>query len=947
MSFSAIYRTKFKTWTQLEAVIEALPTTKEKGDAFEDFCYAFFKYRSALYRVGEIYKSQDIPESLKEKYHLAHRDSGVDGLIITTEGKAIAYQSKFRTSRKKPSYEELTKFWSEGRYCDYLCTVANCYEVTDLSDKHLQNLKVLVDEFDNLDENFFEYLYDLTNAVTIKERKLFSPHDYQEKIINDVLEGFKIEDRGKVIAACGTGKTLTSLWIVEKMESCDCVLFLAPSITLVKQTLENWADQHRKPFSFICVCSDNTVGDSVEDIVDINPSDIGVPVTTDETVIADFLSKGHGRKYVFATYQSADKIANAIEISKTCFDLIICDEAHRTAGAAGMFSLALDAKIIPAKKRLFMTATERLIRPNLMKRAEQNGLALFSMDDEKVYGPVLSKYNFGDAIKDKTISDYKIVISGIKESEILSSIRENADLVVDDEAMNAEDMRITAQSLFAKVLLAKAMDTYSLKKVISFHSSIQRAKDFVSDNTNDVPLGELINKFNNIEDSEMYVGHISSQNSAADRGKIMRDFKEADYSVLSNAKCLTEGVDVPIIDSVFFVDRRTSLVDIVQACGRALRTKKGTSKTAYFLVPIIIPDGDSQTEMFNSDQFEIVYNIIQSLRDQDTRLASWIDELNKKYVKGQPRNVDNESPIVVDITNISLQDFADGLYTQIATVNNYPEIIRVDIDYTRPGARKAGQKRMLKTIGDYSIDAFKNNLINPTIKFFKDKGVSTLPKTEIVFGHNNVSHTVRIGLITDAGSGCYKLTALGQAYVNEEISLDDILRMQMLKYSCILERGRTDMMFPYRMCLKLFAEYNLESLSFLEYAFCIYPIQGSTPKDVKQAADDIAHLNSSYPNLIGINMANRAEILKELNDAFKSTISEQDIWGTKSTTVRNQFGYLRGHLAHFDELFVVNGQALKLKEGGKERIKALLDLDLGIENMSESEYLRYYSSPRD
>ena len=258
-----------------------------------------------------------------------------------------------------------------------------------------------------------------------------------------------------------------------------------------------------------------------------------------------------------------------------------------------------------------MTATERLIRPNLMKRAEQNGLVLFSMDDEKVYGPVLSKYNFGDAIKDKTISDYKIVISGIKESEILSFIRENADLVVDDEAMDAEDMRITAQSLFAKVLLAKAMDTYSLKKVISFHSSIQRAKDFVSDDTNDVPLAELINKYNDIEDSEMYVGHISSQNTAADRGKIMRDFKKADYSVLSNAKCLTEGVDVPIIDSVFFVDKKTSLVDIVQACGRALRTKKGTSKTAYFLVPIIIPDGGSQTEMFNSDQFETGYNIIQ------------------------------------------------------------------------------------------------------------------------------------------------------------------------------------------------------------------------------------------------------------------------------------------------------------------------------------------------
>ena len=154
------------------------------------------------------------------------------------------------------------------------------------------------------------------------------------------------------------------------------------------------------------------------------------------------------------------------------------------------------------------------------------------------------------------------------------------------------------------------------------------------------------------------------------------------------------------------------------------------------------------------------------------------------------------------------------------------------------------------------------------------------------------------------------------------------------------------MMFPYRMCLKLFAEYDLDSLSFLEYAFCIYPIQGSTSEDIKQAAEDIAHLNSNYPNLIGVNMANRSEILSELNIAFGSTISEQDVWGTRSTTVRNQFGYLRGHLAHFDELFVVNGQMLELKAGGRERIKDMLAIDMKVEAMNEAEYLKYYTSLR-
>ena len=221
--FAPILKERYQTWHDLEKKIETLPTTKEIGDAFEQFVYAYFVIKEQKYLVGEIYMSKDIPEKYLDEYKIAHKrnsDCGVDGLIIRKDGLSFAYQCKFRSERRKPSYEELTKFWSDSRYCDLSCTVAICYDFTDLSDKHEKNLSILAPDFEALDEAFFEALYKITNSDNneVRGQKVFyKPFDYQKKIINDVIDGFSIENRGKIIAACGTGKTLTALWIVEKM----------------------------------------------------------------------------------------------------------------------------------------------------------------------------------------------------------------------------------------------------------------------------------------------------------------------------------------------------------------------------------------------------------------------------------------------------------------------------------------------------------------------------------------------------------------------------------------------------------------------------------------------------------------------------------------------------------------------------------------------------------
>lgn len=670
MIYSNLLKKHYSDWPSLEKAIEALPTAKARGNVFEEFTFAYFTIKKQMYQIAEIYPSADIPDKYRKAFKLGnkqHQDSGVDGLIITNEGKSIAYQCKFRSGRVKPTYEELTKFWSDGRYCDYCCTVANSFAVSNLSDKHEENLQILAKDFDSLDQEFFDQLYDLVNNENAGKNKVFyEPYDYQKRIIKEVLVGFSVENRGKVIAACGTGKTLTSLWIVEAMKA-ETVLFLAPSISLVKQTLEAWADQAKIPFTYLCVCSDNTVSSNIDDDeADISVSQLGVPVTTNINEIAKFLDHTKGKvRYIFSTYQSADKISEAQKTAKDTFDLIICDEAHRTAGLRSNFSLALEDQFICSKKRLFMTATERMVRPLLKRHLEENGKVIFSMDDENVYGPLFSQYNFGAAIKDKTISDYKIVVAGVKESEVYNYIAENKHISVGD--LDNNEKTTTAEILYSKILLAKAMGEFPIKKTISFHSSIRKAKDFVAENGNDISLSDVIREFNeHITEDNLFIDNINCQLDSGSRAQILNKFKNTEYSVISNAKCLTEGVDVPIIDSVYFIDRKKSLVDIplgeYYLSGRIkpqdlfrkqmLRYSNSLedNKIAHTLFPYracleVLKNLEVKKLTFNEFAF-CIYPMYDSTPDSIKRAVDDINYLRQKYPRLKAINIANRPQIL-------------------------------------------------------------------------------------------------------------------------------------------------------------------------------------------------------------------------------------------------------------------------------------------------------------
>jgi predicted helicase len=933
MIYNEILKRKYSNWSSLENEIEKLPNTYVKGEVFEQFIYAYLLLNKQLYQINELYRSAEIPREYLEKYKLEKKDSGVDGLIILNNGKSAGYQVKFRTKRKKPSYDELAKFWVEAQHTDINYTIANCYSITDLSKKQEKHLQILVDNFDELEKSFFNSLYTLTNTQKIIDVVKHEPYNFQKEIIKDTINGFKTSNRGKIIAACGTGKTLTSLWITEKIDA-NTVLFLAPSIALIKQTLEVWASQSNKVFSYIAVCSDKSVSLNEDDNGDIAISELNIPVTTDVSEISNFLHSDIKTKYLFSTYQSLQVIAEAfLGIVDIKFDLIIFDEAHRTAGAkeSSLFSLALDDNNIPSTKRLFMTATQRMLKPKLLKIAENNNRIVFSMDDEEVYGKLFHSYNFGRAINDKIISDYEIIVAGIQESELKNWIANNKELEVLNEL---EDTTFTtAQTLFTQILLAKAIESYPINKVVSFHSSVSNAKIFSGEIGNGNNLNSILTRVNKtINNDDFYISHVNGSMSAGNRQKILEEFKKAKYGIISNSRCLTEGVDIPVIDSIYFVDNKNSVVDIVQACGRALRKPKNIlNKTAYFIIPILIPDDSTSNDIVNLESFDMVYSVLQALRDQDDRLNEWINELNQGAVKGKFTKFKKNSKTPLRFflpKNINIEDFADKLYLKIATVNANPtnHEFLLSKKYGKK-ERKSSYVRIFKTLGDYSVEKYFSSLVQPTIEKYKPNK-TTISNKEAKINNNNVSHTLRLGLIVKNDKN-YDITPLGKKYLKGEI--DDMLlfKRQMLRYSTYMEDlNNNRLLFPYRACLKIIEQ--TKSLNFFEFAFGVNTLYDSSNESIQDAINSILVLREKYPNLSIVNEANREAILKELNELFVSQYSITDIW-TKKTTLYNQYGYFRNHLSIFSEFIKIENQIICLIPDKLNKINQLLALDNRLE----------------
>ncbi|MFN5218172.1 MAG: DEAD/DEAH box helicase family protein, partial [Sphingomonadales bacterium] len=458
------------------------------------------------------------------------------------------------------------------------------------------------------------------------------PRKHQQKAIKEAVQHFQDEKRGKLIFPCGAGKSLTGYWISKALDA-KHVLVAVPSLALVKQTLDDYCREslaEGNPIAPFCICSDEGIGKS--DDVAIFSQDLGINCTTDREQIKEFLrQKTDRKKVIFTTYQSGRVLGDAIKEVSFSFDLGILDEAHKTVGAADkLFSYLLFDENVQIQKRIFMTATER--------RYKGSSDNILSMDDPEVYGDTFSQLSFKEAIDLEILSDYKLITLLITKEEVKEYLKQN-DIIYGTGLIDKEE--VDFRTYASLITLRKAMDKYPIKHAVTFHGSIKRAKLF---SELQEPFEEIYPNF-----SKVSAYHVTGAIPTGIRGKIVREFAGAEKAIITNAKCLTEGVDVPNIDCVLFADPRNSTVDIVQAVGRALR-RSGDKEFGYVLLPIYSEEKSGEA-LLESDDFQNILSTLRALASNDERIVEFFRE--KQNAKGNTG--------LRDLVQFDVEDIAGGI----------------------------------------------------------------------------------------------------------------------------------------------------------------------------------------------------------------------------------------------------------------------------------------------
>jgi len=489
------------------------------------------------------------------------------------------------------------------------------------------------------------------------------PRDYQRRAIDKVIEGLGTHDRGKLVMACGTGKTFASLKLAEELVGAGGkVLFLVPSISLLSQTVREWVANADLPIRPLAVCSDpKTTRRTSSDVVeDISVTDLALPATTDVVVlrgrVEDAEADTAAMTVVFATYQSIEVVAQAQEGLKE-FQLIVADEAHRTTGATlageseSAFVRVHDDEFLPANKRVYMTATPRIYDDSTKTRAGEANAVLASMDDEAVFGPEFHRLGFGEAVERGLLTDYKVLVLTVDETSVARTFQahlsdDSHELKLDDAAKivgcwNGLAKRGQAEHSFEP-------DVRPMRRAIAFSGSIKDSKrvEELFQSVVDYYVGAT-DQANADGSSPLHcsVEHVDGTMNALVRNRkldwLREDPDEGSCRILTNARCLSEGVDVPALDAVMFLSPRKSVVDIVQSVGRVMRLDKNSGKQfGYVILPIGIPAGMTPEEALKDNKrYAVVWEVLQALRAHDERFDALVNRISLSSARDRKVNV--------------------------------------------------------------------------------------------------------------------------------------------------------------------------------------------------------------------------------------------------------------------------------------------------------------------
>lgn len=649
----------------LDAYRDASVTEREKGTYFEELIVCYLR-NEATYK--DLYSDVWTYAQWAELQGLPKNDAGIDLVAKTADtGEFHAIQCKLYASTYRLQKSDIDSFFTASgkKTFSRRIIVSTTNNWSDNAENALIDQQPPVNKIDlhDLENSQIDWAkYQPNQAPVLKPKKSLRQH--QQTALDMTLKGFESESRGKLIMACGTGKTFTSLKIAEAYAGAGKrVLFLVPSLSLLSQTLTEWTQESTTPLHSFAVCSDSDVGKhrkKDDDVVQTFTHELRYPATTDPARLAKEMKARQSDTHmgvVFSTYHSIDTISKAQkEHGLPAFDLIICDEAHRTTGATfgdddeSNFVKVHDASFIQADKRLYMTATPRIYGTNAKVKAETDDVVLCSMDDETLYGPELFVITFSEAVRLGLLCDYKVIVLSVEESHVNRRIQdllrsEDNDLRVDDAGKIIGCWKALAKQELTPDLVG---DADPMKRAVAFCQVIETNKGA---KVHKVSSKNIANMFQavvqayqdseDLDDDELQASpaytlqceaeHVDGgMNASAKEGKLswLKDEPpENTCRILSNVRCLSEGVDVPALDAVLFLTPRNSQVDVVQSVGRVMRNAPG-KKRGYVVLPVVIPAGVEPHDALNDNKtYKVVWEVLQALRSHDDKFDAMVNKL--------------------------------------------------------------------------------------------------------------------------------------------------------------------------------------------------------------------------------------------------------------------------------------------------------------------------------
>lgn len=698
--------------------LQAIPNLRHKGSLFEKISKQFLLEHDSANEYESIELWGDWKLRGKE------RDRGIDIVIQTTSKEYIAVQCKFH--QNSISLNDISTFLTQlqsgvGEVRFKKGIIISSSHLTSEALKAIEQIRStgMGIDIDEITEEDFIYSridwekFDPTKTedeLPLCDKK--KPRSHQTEAINATKEYFSDpkNTRGKLIMACGTGKTYTSLKIMEALDP-KITLFLAPSIALLSQTFREYAQEKSEPFYASIVCSDDKVGKgkknkSDDDTDDINFSELPLKPSTR---LEDILSvhkkaqKENKRFIIFSTYQSALRIKEAQRMGLNEIDLIICDEAHRTVGAMyssnerddkNAFTLCHSDKNIKAKQRLYMTATPKVYSENSKAKAKESDNIIYSMDDEEIFGEEIYTLNFSKAIALDLLTDYKVIILAVRK-ENLSGVTNSVNKKISQ--LKAEgtklDKKLINNEFVCKIVgthkglakqdlivldeknkedndLQNKTDTTPSQRAINFCKSIDTSKRIKDSFETIMECYDEELKKKSFKNLKISIDHIDGTMNCKERLEKLEklnEFQPNTCKVLSNARCLSEGVDVPALDSIVFFDGKSAMVDIIQAVGRVMRKAK-RKKRGYIILPIALEESEIKNldEAVNNTNFKNIWKVIKALRSHDPSLVdeATFKEKIKIFGSDDGKKQDDEKTL---FDAILLQDLADAMYNVMPT----------------------------------------------------------------------------------------------------------------------------------------------------------------------------------------------------------------------------------------------------------------------------------------